>query len=362
MNAIKKSLSALSLFSGAGGMDLGFENAGFQVEWSNDFDQKACETYAKNFKSRNYFGLLEDYRNSLRSYSEIDCIFGGPPCQGFSVAGKMDLNDPRSKLVLEFISIVKELRPKSFVMENVPPLASLSKFNTFRRQLIEEATNVGYSVDLKVLSSALFGVPQERKRMFFVGVLGKHEINLVDRAQKYTRVPKSTFDAIKDLGVQGTNINPKTCNAKITLAANPIIRKSPYAGMLFNGLGRPIHPNRPSPTLPASMGGNKTPIIDERLYYGDGVDWVYDYHKHLINDGKPYGMYETPTSFRRLTIKEAARLHGFPDDFEFSGGKAAVYRQIGNAVPPDLAKTIGFILKEIFSGEKILTDQISLGL
>ena len=73
-------------------------------------------------------------------------------------------------------------------------------------------------------------------------------------------------------------------------------------------------------------------------------------------------MNETPTSFRRLTIKEAARLHGFPDDFEFSGGKAAVYRQIGNAVPPDLAKTIGFILKEIFSGEKILTDQISLGL
>ena len=139
MNDRKNTLSAISLFSGAGGMDLGFERAGFDVHWSNDLDGTACETYQTNFSSENVIGPIENLAKSLKRFSEVDCVFGGPPCQGFSVAGKMDLEDPRSKLVYQFMDIISVLRPKSFVMENVPSLATLNKFSKFREQLVQHA-------------------------------------------------------------------------------------------------------------------------------------------------------------------------------------------------------------------------------
>ena len=361
MNARKNTLSAISLFSGAGGMDIGFERAGFKVHWSNDFDTKACETYRSNFENENICGPIEESLTTLNKFADIECLFGGPPCQGFSVAGKMDLNDPRSELVYKFMEIVETLRPKSFVMENVPSLATLSKFSEFRSQLIQKAHKLGYSIDLQIFSSAEFGVPQDRKRMFFVGVLGDHHVDLKIRALKYLKEPVSTFEAISDLGIQGTDVNPKTCNAAVTLAAYPVLRKSPYSGMLFNGAGRPIHPTRPSPTLPASMGGNKTPIIDERLYYGDGFDWVSEYHKHLMSGGQPYPMHDTPKYIRRLTLRESSRLHGFPDEFLFCGGKSAVYRQIGNAVPPTLAEMIALMVQDILLDEPLpITPEANL--
>lgn len=149
-----------------------------------------------------------------------------------------------------------------------------------------------------------------------------------------------TIQAIGHLGVQGTELNPKTCNAVVTLAENPVMRRSPYAGMIFNGLGRPLNPNVPCATLPASMGGNKTPIIDERQFYGDGLSWVEEYHSHLSSGGRPYGMNDTPEYIRRLTLNEAQILHTFPEDYDFAGGKSAIYRQIGNAVPCGLAEAV----------------------
>ena len=119
--------------------------------------------------------------------------------------------------------------------------------------------------------------------------------------------------------------------------------------MLFNGAGRPIDPNRVAPTLPASMGGNRTPILDERLYYGDGFDWISMYHRHLIKGGDPYSKHAVPSSLRRLTIRESTRLHGFPDDFIFCGLKTAIYRQIGNSVPPTLAQAIAAIVRDILA-------------
>jgi len=149
MNYRKNTLSAISLFSGAGGMDLGFERAEFDVYWSNDVDGTACETYRANFNSGNVIGPIENLSKSLRRFSEVDCVFWGPPCQGFSVAGKMDLDDPRSKLVYQFMDIIRVLRPKSFVMDNVPSLATLNKFTKFREQLLQHAHRLGYSIDLQ---------------------------------------------------------------------------------------------------------------------------------------------------------------------------------------------------------------------
>ena len=355
--------SALSLFSGAGGMDLGFERAGFQVKFANDADKHACASYSKNFETRIVCGPVEELDADLKKFSGVDCMFGGPPCQGFSVAGKMDLTDPRSKLVLHFINALKIVNPRCFVMENVPSLATLKKFVDFRKQLFSKSNELGYETELVILNSADFGVPQARKRMFLIGIKKSLQPNILLRSQSLHRQKISTKEAIKHLGVQGTNTNPKTCNANITIAQSPVLRRSAYAGMLFNGLGRPINPDVPAPTLPASMGGNKTPIIDERHYYGDGYSWIEEYHQDLRRGLNPKGMVETPASFRRLTLKEAATLHSFPNEFLFEGPKTSVYSQIGNAVPPVLAEAVAKTVIDTIENQEVghaINEQIAL--
>lgn len=358
-------MKAISLFSGAGGMDVGFRRAGFEILWANDFDKAAVETYERNLGAHIQHGDVNDHIPHLQKYADVDCLFGGPPCQGFSVAGKMALDDPRSQLVKSFLRAVEVVRPRSFVMENVKALGTLSKFKQVRDELRAYANRLGYQTELVIFNSKNFGVPQARERVFFVGFQQPTPIEFDQRAKRYFKPETSTLQAIGHLGVQGTDLNPKTCNAVVTIAERPVLRKSPYAGMMFNGLGRPLNPHVPCATLPASMGGNKTPIIDERQYYGDGESWVESYHAHLMGGGKPYGMRDTPSHIRRLTLEEARILHTFPEGYAFAGGKSATYRQIGNAVPCDLAyavaQTAMDVLREKDIGEAA-TPQLALRL
>ena len=333
-------LTAVSLFSGAGGMDVGFMNAGINIEWAIDIDKAAVETYRTNIGSHIVHGDLDGYLTDLSKFRGVDCVFGGPPCQGFSVAGKMDADDPRSKLVRSFMKAVEVIKPRFFVMENVKALGTLSKFSDVRKNLRSHASRIGYKTEMEIFNSRDFGVPQARERVFFIGFLKKDDISFNDHTKVYFKKEISTLNAIRHLGPQGTKKNPKTCNAVVTIAERPILRRSPYAGMLFNGLGRPLNPHVACATLPASMGGNKTPIVDERQFFGDGRSWVEEYHRHLVSGGEPYDMRDVPDSIRRLTLKEAQVLHTFPKSYRFSGGKSAIYRQIGNAVPCKLAETI----------------------
>lgn len=333
-------LSAVSLFSGAGGMDVGFQKAGFKIEWANDFDKAAVETYRRNIGDHITLGDVNEHIDSLVKFRGVDCLFGGPPCQGFSVAGKMALDDPRSQLVKSFMQAVEVVRPRCFVMENVKALGTLTKFKQVRDELRSYADKLGYKTELLLFNSRNFGVPQSRDRVFFVGFLAGEQIDFDMRIKRYFRPEVSSLEAIRHLGPQETEKNPKTCNAVVTLAANPVLRRSPYAGMMFNGLGRPLNPEAPCSTLPASMGGNKTPIIDERQFFGNGQSWVEEYHAHLMGGGEPYGMHDTPEYIRRLTLEEARILHSFPLDYDFAGGKSAIYRQIGNAVPCGLAEAV----------------------
>lgn len=356
-------LTAISLFSGAGGMDVGFRRAGFDILWANDFDKAAAETYRRNIGDHIVCGDINDYIPSLNQYRGVDCLFGGPPCQGFSVAGKMALDDPRSQLVKSYMRAVETVRPRAFVMENVKALGTLLKFKQVRDELRSYADRLGYHTELVIFNAKNFGVPQARERVFFVGFQRTQQIEFDHRARRYFRPEVSTIQAIGHLGVEGTERNPKTCNAVVTIAERPVLRKSPYAGMMFNGLGRPLNPNVPCATLPASMGGNKTPIIDERHYYGDGQSWVEEYHRHLMQGGKSYGMRDTPPHIRRLTLEEARILHTFPDGYDFAGGKSATYRQIGNAVPCDLAFAVAQTAIDVLKGEAIdelITPQLAL--
>lgn len=352
-HGVQEKLSAVSLFSGAGGMDVGFSQAGFNIEWANDFDKAAVETYRQNIGDHITHGDVNDFMATISQYKGVDCLFGGPPCQGFSVAGKMALDDPRSQLVKSYMRAVEVVRPRFFVMENVKALGTLSKFKQVRDELRSFGERLGYHTELVILNSRRFGVPQSRERVFFVGFRKAERIEFVRRSARYHRPEISTLQAIGHLGPHGTERNPKTCNAVVTIAERPVLRKSPYAGMLFNGLGRPLNPHVPCATLPASMGGNKTPIIDERHYYGDGHSWVESYHAHLMDGGAPLEMHDTPDCIRRLTLEEARILHTFPEGYRFAGGKSATYRQIGNAVPCGLAYAVAKTARDVLSQEQI---------
>jgi DNA (cytosine-5)-methyltransferase 1 len=351
-------LAAVSLFSGAGGMDIGFMKAGIQIEWANDFDKAAVETYRRNIGDHIVQGNINEYIDGLTQFRGADFVFGGPPCQGFSVAGKMALDDPRSQLVKSYMRVVEAVQPRAFVMENVKALGTLAKFKQVRDELRTYAHKLGYETELVILNSKNFGVPQARERVFLVGFKNAKRIDFERHAKAYHRTEISTLEAIAHLGVQGSERNPKTCNAVVTIAENPILRRSPYAGMMFNGLGRPLNPKAPCATLPASMGGNKTPIIDERQFYGDGKSWVEEYHAHLMAGGKPYGMHDTPNYIRRLTLEEARILHTFPDGYDFAGGISATYRQIGNAVPCDLAYAVARAAIDALNGGVMLDDSV----
>ena len=161
--------SALSLFAGAGGMDVGFERAGFKVVFANEIDRDACQTYRLNLGGELHQGDLRDFIPTLSRLRGVDLLFGGPPCQGFSVAGRMDPSDERSQLLFSFFHVLDVVAPRAFVCENVKALAELSRWEDVRREMRRRVSD-DYEVSLHVLNAADFGVPQARERMFFVGV------------------------------------------------------------------------------------------------------------------------------------------------------------------------------------------------
>lgn len=344
-------MKSISLFSGAGGMDVGFKAAGFEIVVANEKDKYACKTFHANHPETMMLeGDIENYVEEFRSYAGVDLVFGGPPCQGFSVAGKMDPDDSRSKLVFSFCSVIERVKPKAFVMENVKALGTLSKFEEVRRSLMSRFRKAGYTVTMHILNSKDFGVPQSRERTFFIGVLDGIVPIHPSNFRKYRKEAPTLRDVLLPLGRPGTESNERICNAKVTLAAKPILRKSPYAGMLFNGQGRPLNPDGWASTLPASMGGNRTPIIDDKHLYDGDTSWVEAYHRHLMKGGKPQGMHDAPSYLRRLTIDEAALLQTFPQNYIWAGPNSKIYSQIGNAVPCDFAKVVAYCVKDAICG------------
>ena len=334
-------MKAISLFSGAGGMDVGAKKAGFKVIAASEIDSHACNTYRLNHPETIMIeGDIEENLDKISEYNEIDLVFGGPPCQGFSVAGKMDSSDPRSKLVFSFCDVVERVSPKSFIMENVKSLGSLAKFQHIRDEIINRMTRAGYQVSINILNAKDYGVPQSRERVFFIGIKEDYSAVGIDSFAPYKGEAVSLRQAISHLGRAGSPTNPNKTKAKITLAEKPVLRKSPYAGMLFNGQGRPLNPDAWSSTLPASMGGNRTPIIDEDHMYDNKPSWVEEYHYKIKELGFKAEYKEAPSRLRRLTINEAAILQTFPSGYKFSGPQSKVFNQIGNAVPCKLAEVV----------------------
>ena len=336
----------VSLYTGAGGLDLGFIAAGFTPVFANDINTDALATYSaamsmiasRDIEPARHNIVTGDIRQ-VKQLPERGCaelVIGGPPCQGFSVAGKMDPNDPRSRHVFDFLGMVERVQPKAFVMENVKALARNRRWAGTITDIRKKAEKIGYKTYLNVLNSADYGVPQTRERMFLVGFKDK---NVEFEYPKPTVTAHigvaAAFSSLPPIGQPG---NDQMCRAIITVAKKPVLRPSPFAGMLFNGQGRPMDVNRPAPTLPASMGGNRTPIVDQKTLEDGSPQWVVDYHNSLMAGDKVAE--SVPSRMRRISVQEAAVIQSFPSDMPWQGAQSSRYRQIGNAVPPKLSYAV----------------------
>ena len=337
-------IKAVSLFTGAGGMDLGFESAGAKIVLANEIDKTAAKTYKLNHPDIEI--LVDDINNIFPRLKELegtDLIFGGPPCQGFSVIGKMNPDDERSQLIWSFLKAVEVVKPKAFVMENVKALATINKWKDVRERFLAKANELGYGCIPYVINAAEYGTPQKRERVFFVGIQGHYDFDekIQKRIFAQKRKAPNIRELFSDLGPVGSDKNPRTCNAKITFAVRPVMRKIPYDCLMFNGIGRPIDPDGYSRTITASMGGNMTLIIDEEFLHNPNTNnWIQEYYDKLVSGDFTPEFKEAPARLRRLTINETKRIQTFPDSYVFAGAKTSIYKQIGNAVPCEMAKTI----------------------
>jgi DNA (cytosine-5)-methyltransferase 1 len=318
----------IDLFAGAGGLSLGLHAAGFFAVEAFEWDDDACRTYRNALPdTKMTAGPVQDVE--FKRFKGIDLIAAGPPCQPFSSGGKGLAAEDDRDMMPQFIRAIREARPKAFLLENVPGLATV-RHHKYLSAVVEAIENLGYRVSYRVLNAADFGVPQKRRRLFVVGAKKKTYLDFPEpthgpSSKNGAHIPAS---AVLDIGYQPKTPNP----SRVVYARNPDPRPSPYDGHLFNGGGRPIDLQQPCHTILAAAGGNKTHFIDT-------LGIVPPYHASLLAGGKPRkGFVE---GARRLTPEESAKIQTFPCDMEFFGSRSSQYTQIGNAVPPKLAQALG---------------------
>lgn len=331
---MKKIKKVISLFSGAGGMDLGFIKAGFQICLANDFDENAVKTYQTNIGNHILHKDIRQLFNSdteVNKYKDIDVVIGGPPCQGFSIAGNIGRTfkeDQRNYLYKEFVRVVDKLNPKFFVMENVARLFNHNKGKT-KDEIISDFDEIGYNVKVKVLNSADFGTPQIRTRVFFIGK--RKSINLDIRfPEPYLK--KEKYKTIKS----AINHFPKLISGESSVeypnheSMNHTVQMLEKMSFVKDGCGREC--------IPKTYGILKG---DVRKYirYNSLEPSIC-----ITGDMRKVFHYEQN---RALTVRELATLQDFPENFKFLGTKSSQQQQVGNAVPINLAYAVGKCIKEM---------------
>lgn len=306
--------SFIDLFSGAGGMTLGFARAGARPVFAVEFDAAAADTYRSNFGDHVFAGDIAN----VDTFPAADLIVGGPPCQGFSQLGAQDPSDPRNQLWRHYLRAVESVRPACFVMENVPPLLKSSHYSDFKHAV----ETLGYVVTEAVLDASLYGVPQRRKRAFVVGSSGMPVSLPAPTDQRRT-----VRDAIGDLPQEPDGVNWH-------VGRNPTaLSLARYAAVPEGGNHYSL-PNELKPNCWRKKTSGMTDVFGRALWDKPSCTIRTEFFK------PEKGRYLHPVANRPLTHREAARIQTFPDDFVFVGSKIAVARQIGNAVPVDLAEQV----------------------
>lgn len=327
-------MNVVSLFAGCGGLDLGFERAGFSVVWANEFDS-AIETTYRNNHPNTTFSNADIRTLSASDIPDADGIIGGPPCQAWSEGGKsLGLQDERGRLFLDYIRIVTEKRPKFFVIENVPGILSqqhLATFNSFVKQL--EAP--GYKVQFKLLDAADFGVAQNRKRVIIIGF--RNDICVDFRYPTPSTTPHTTLrQAIGDLAQYEPCFSEAKCFADREHYC-PIANHDVYSGAFdvkYMSRNRVRSWDEPSFTIQAQAKNEPLHPSAPRMIF------VSQNQRAFVPNA----------TYRRLSVRECARIQSFPDDFKFFYNDIRNgYKMVGNAVPPLFAEAIARQISKAFT-------------
>ena len=343
-----KRIRVIDLFCGCGGLSYGFEQAGFDVLLGIDNDRKALDTFKLNHRdAKTICGDITQisYQKDivpLLGEERIDVIIGGPPCQGMSLSGPRKLNDPRNRLYLSYIRLVKEIQPRAFVIENVPGLVSLFG-GQIKDSIIKEFTKLGYNIQYKIMCASDYGVPQSRKRVVFVGTQEESFTYPVETAQYI-----SCEMALSDLPDLVDEIGDEESNYK-TKAQNKYQREMRKGSKkLFNHVAAK-HSDRVKKIISlVPAGGNYKDLPEEyrntRNFHVAWTRFPKDKPAPTIDTGHRHHFHYKHN--RVPTVRECARLQSFPDRFRFLGNKTEQFRQVGNAVPPLMAKAIAEELKK----------------
>jgi len=340
------SKNVLDLFCGCGGLSLGFEQAGYNVLLGIDVWEDALITYRQNHKNSDTLcadlSTLQpkEVEEKIKG-QKVDLIIGGPPCQGFSVAGKRIIEDKRNELYKAFVRMVEYFKPKAFVLENVPNILSIGD-GIVREAIIKDFSELGYNVQYKVLLASEYGVPQNRRRAIFVGLLKGAKF---EYPQPTTNPPVTAKEAISDLPAESQEegaaylVEPQSefqrqiranstgvYNHEITIhteKTQEIIAMVPDGGNYKN---LPVElQNTRKVHIAWTRLNSKKPSIT--------IDTGHRHHFHYCYNRIP-------------TVRECARIQSFPDDYVFLKTKTSQYKQVGNAVPPLMAAAIAEEIKK----------------
>lgn len=345
----------IDLFSGCGGLSFGFEQAGFECLIGVDIEQSALNTFAHNHKHAKALNLdLSDDLSIEKIIEEIgdrkiEIIVAGPPCQGFSLTGKRDENDKRNKLFYSVFKLAEQIKPKYIVIENVPGIKTLYEGRA-RNAIISEFERLGYSNSEKLLYAPDYGVPQIRKRMFFVGILNGEKFEFptpTNTKENYVTCEQAIGDLPSLEFSLGNAVSEYESEA--ISEYQKLMRKN--STKLLNHVGTRHTDHVISVIKQVPEGGNY-----KDLPMGVGNSRKFNEAWTRYHSKKPSKTIDTGHrnhfhyKWNRIpTARENARLQSFPDNFEFLGNKTQQYRQIGNAVPPLLGYAIG---KKILEMEK----------
>lgn len=335
--------NVIDLFCGAGGLSCGFERAGFNIILGIDNDKKALETFEANHNGSKticcditnigYTDILNVIGNK-----NIDVIIGGPPCQGFSLSGPRNFDDPRNKLYLSYIRLVEEIKPRAFIIENVPGLVGL--FNgEVKDNIIKRFTELGYTVKYQILCASDYGVPQNRRRVVFVGMKkGEKEFFYPEMKSKVVTCEMALSDLpplVEELGEEEQEyfFAPQNQYQKI-------MRKN--SSKVYNHIAA-THSDKVKHIISlVPDGGNYKDLPEEyrnsRNFHVAWTRFASSKPAPTIDTGHRHHFHY---KYNRVpTVRECARIQSFPDDFVFIGNKTQQFRQVGNAVPPLMAECI----------------------
>lgn len=323
-------MKIVSLFAGAGGLDLGFKQAGFQVIWANEFDRSIWDTFRYNFSDTS---LITDSIVDVKSerIPNADGIIGGPPCQSWSEAGAgRGIEDKRGQLFYEYIRILDDKKPKFFLAENVSGIL-LPRHRAAFNAIIRDFRNIGYNVRWSLLNSCYYGVPQDRKRVIIIGFRNDLDIEYKYPAPKLRKV--TLRDAIGDM----PDPLPAKTNNRANDPANLAIPNHEY----MNGGFSTIYMSRnrvrswDEVSFTIQAGGRHAPIhpsAPKMKFIEQNVRIFEPNQEH---------------KYRRLSVRECARIQTFPDDFIFKYQSVSDgYKMVGNAVPVEFARVLAESIKD----------------